>query len=484
MKTAKELITLRFNYKHTRKDGTLQVLFEIKNFSPAIIRISALNANREIIRLKPNQLTKGQAIGFKEAFVFNQYVDKTKNKIRLSIDFLKFFNLPVTKQNIEKYTYFQFSDVFHFFENNVAGDEDQIKEFITRTFVQTPEQNKTEDQQDLLKQFELDILQPTALLEAMDFYKFENITTHKIRPFVSAYCNSINTTDILIKTFNAQVLENIVNYCIQNPVAKGKKYYAVGSIKGFIKHIKIFFKTLKKEGYDINAASLAEIYDYQLRQSTKSNAQIQYVFDEKQNVFSINYVEFEAIKQGIYNKKLSKVDKEKLEKTRKLFIIETLLGGLRYSELLAITKDSFVQVNGKYFLYLKQGKTGKMIDSPLHNELTEILEAINYNIQELVWFGHNYQYNDSLRLMAELLGLNREIVQLSSNVNQQHPEVQIFKLHELFTSKVARKALVTLLFNKGYSIEQIATITKHSINAIQHYIAILQNSKAEMINTI
>ena len=92
----------------------------------------------------------------------------------------------------------------------------------------------------------------------------------------------------------------------------------------------------------------------------------------------------------------------KLRRAATLFTLQTLLGGLRVSELNLITKESFRQVNGRYFFYITTKKTGKMIDSPLHSELLPILQNINFNIDPIK-FRTDIDYNAALRELAEKL---------------------------------------------------------------------------------
>jgi len=125
-----------------------------------------------------------------------------------------------------------------------------------------------------------------------------------------------------------------------------------------------------------------------------------------------------------------------------------------------------------------------MIDSPLHSELLPILQNINFNIDPLK-FRTDIDYNAALRELAEKLELNREIVQFDSRANAKTQEVKTEKLYNLFTTRLARKAAITLLFATGkYSLEQISQITKHSMSAIQYYVGNLNDEKTEMMGSL
>ncbi len=489
MKTAKELITVRFNHKHTTKQGTMQVLFELRNFHPdhPIIRINCLNSGREIIHLKPEQLKKGIVVDSKDGELLNAYFNKLRNRIRLSIDFLKFFNLPLSKQNIESYTYFKWSDVYHFYEN--VEDADDAKQYIMDHFIKSESDHQQEilDHEQLVKDInqysldnKLDYDRPVAILEAIDFFKWDNVNNTKIVAALRRYAQSKGLKDVLVEKFNADMFDDFITYITKKPfsIKDGvEKYYTISTVRSTVKMMKILYKNFKKEGYSIDPA----IFDTELRIGKRKNSHIAYNFSETEKVIAINYIELQAIKNGNYVEKLPKIQFDILEKTRKLFLIQTLLGGLRIGELKLITKDSFFKMNNKTYLNLKSPKTSKTIDSPLHDELEPLLQSIKYDVDSLIFFKNsngNYnddKYNVSIRKMAKALGLNREVNDKKPTVNLDHIVPNIKKLHEVITSKFARKALVTLLFNLGYTIEQISSITNHSSESIRNYIAILMD---------
>ncbi len=491
MKTAKQSITARFNFKHLRKDNTLQVLFEIRNYTPAPIRVNALLPNLNILHLSKDSLKKGKGIG-KDGIVINHYIDKTTSKIYLVLDYLNFFSLPLTKKNIEEHTYYKFSDVLHFAED--VTDSDSAKDYITNYFIKTDAMHQQEQKESNAMYKEAlihsvqkggeDAYKPSHVMEAIEMFRFENLGTAntKLLPFLKSYCASTGYYDIQISKFNARLFEEIITYVSTEKIArKGTAYYSVNSVKGFIKFIKILFKNLKKEKYSIDA----DIFDVDLKIGNRKSSNINFNYDESNYVISINKTEFEAIKTGNYNIKLSKVELDLMEKTRKLFLIQTLLGGLRYSEMLLITKESFYEMNNRTYLNLKSSKTKKTIESPMHDELEVLLTAINYDVNSLVTFKHNHSYNTNLRKMGKALGLNRQVAKAVSKVNQTHVEKDVKELHEVICSKYARKALVTLLFYSGkFTLEQIATLTNHSSTSIKNYIAVLLNEKQEMINTL
>jgi len=57
-------------------------------------------------------------------------------------------------------------------------------------------------------------------------------------------------------------------------------------------------------------------------------------------------------------------------------------------------------------------------------------------------------------------------------------------LYEHFSSKLARKALVSILYNLEISKELISKITNHSKDTVEYYIALEEDFKRKMLNKI
>jgi integrase len=255
-----------------------------------------------------------------------------------------------------------------------------------------------------------------------------------------------------------------------------EKTYSVKTIDNMTKEVRIYLKALKDLDYSINETAL----QFKLVKGNRRNAHIKFINNEKQNVFSITAAELQKVRTAVNDNKLEK----KLRRAATLFTLQTLLGGLRVSELNLITKDSFMLVNDRYYCFITTKKTKKMIDSPLHSELLPILEKIDFNIDSLK-FRTDIDYNTALRELAVKLEFNRDIVQLDSRANADTQGITTEKLYNLFTTKLARKAAITLLFATGdYSLEQIAIMTKHSLTAIQYYVAVLTDEKAKMMGRL
>jgi integrase len=486
MKTKKELVTpiTRKYGKNNLKKTDHQVLLEIRNFTDNIIRINALNSDLSIMYVKPQNLKKGVCYGQSNSNLINARLNKLRDRTSYVMQFIKYIKLDPKKAVIEDFIYRKWNDVYHFF-SEVQTEED-YENFFNYLDISSDklkiENYKIQQKEDNKKLAELGIFEPTGIKEAIEVYQFENLNKkgQYVFNFFNKWFIDLNISDFPIAKFNSVELDNFIRFIIstkKNNLSKktDSDQYSIETVKNCLKQTKILFKNLYEKKL-INDIDYISIKDFQLKTGNKRNAHINYVYNHLDNVFSINYDEFETLKHAASNLKLTLNERN----TAKLFVIQTLLGGLRVSELRTITKESFQYINDRYYLFITANKTKKMIDSPLHNDLLPILESINFDIKSII----NSMYNEHLKSLAKKLGLNRQIIQKISTANSDEQSIKIYPLYELFTNKLARKALVTLLFNKGFGLEQIAKITKHSLEAIQYYTAILTDSKAVMINKI
>ena len=480
MKSKTEMISARlrvYGKYSTKKSEDCQVQLEIRNYTANPIRISAKDGNNNLMQLKPHQMKKGVCISRADANLINARLNKLKERLRYVMQFLRYSNIPINNPTIEDFLYRRFSDVFSFFTEVTDAEDAEV-------FFKYLDQSLEENQREALEYnkylMSIGDYKATGFIEGLNLYNFENCRKETIIPNFTKWCKSIGINDYPIVKFDKKTFDSFTRFMIEQPKnrtkAGKKEYYSVKTIDNMIKEVHIYLKALKELDYNIDVTA----FEFKLIKGNKKNAHIKFVNNEKDNVFSITSAELNKIRKAVYDAKLPK----DLRRAATLFTIQTLLGGLRISEMNAITKDSFKLVNDKYYCFITTKKTKKMIDSPLHSELLPILKGINFNIETLK-FRSNINYNTALRELAIKLEFNRDIVQLDSRANADTQEVKTEKLFNLLTTKMARKAAITILFATGkYSLEQIAKMTKHSLTAIQYYVAILTDEKSEMMGSL
>jgi integrase len=477
MKSKTELISasLRVYGKNSTKiSDNCQVQLEIRNFTDKPLRISAKDGNLRLLSLKPQHMRKGVCIGRADANLINARLNKLKEQLRYVMQFLQYSKIPINKPTVEDFLYRRYSDVFSFFTEVTDGeDAEQFFKYLNQTL----EENQQEAIENHKFLVSIGEYKATGFMEGLNLHNFENCRKETIIPNFTKWCKSIGVPDYPIVKFDKKVFDSFTRFMIDQPRKRNKageeKTYSVKTIDNMIKEVRIYLKALKDLDYTIDDSAL----QFKLVKGNRSNAHVKFVNNEKDNVYSITATELNKIRTAVYDTKLS----EKLRRAATLFTLQTLLGGLRVSELNLITKDSFKLVNDRYYCFIT---TKKMIDSPLHSELLPILEKIEFNIDALK-FRTDIDYNTALRELAVKLELKRDIIQFDSRANADTQGVTTEKLYNLFTTRLARKAAITLLFATGeYSLEQIAKMTKHSITAIQYYVAVLTDEKAKMMGSL
>ena len=480
MKTSTEMISARlrtYGKNSTKISNDCQVQLEIRNFTPTPLRISAKSIDLSLMQLKPHQMKKGVCVGRSDANLINARLNKLKAQLRYVMQFLVYGRIPINKPTVEDFLYRKFSDVYSFFSNVTDGeDAAAFFEYLKKS----PEEIEREETEHKKFLVTIDAFTATGFMEGLIMHDFENCRKDTILPNFKKWCKSLGIKDYPISKFDKKAFDNFTRFMIAEPkrITKDKKkvYYAVKTIDNMVKEVRIYLKALRALDYNIDNTA----FEFTVVKGNKKNALIKFVNNETDNVFSINASEFDKIRKAVNNSKLS----ARLRNAATLFTLQTLLGGLRISELNLITKDSFKLVNNRYYCFITTKKTKKMIDSPLHSELLPILQQIGFNIDKIK-FRSDAIYNTALRELAIELELNREIIQLDSRANANTQDVLTEKLYNLFTSRQARKAAITLLFASGkYSLEQIATMTKHSLTAIQYYVAVVKDEKAEMMGSL
>ncbi|HEY5590352.1 MAG TPA: hypothetical protein VIK55_04970 [Paludibacter sp.] len=480
MRTRTEMISARlrvYGKDSTKISNDCQVLFEIRNFTTTPIRISAKNSDHSLMHLKPQQMTKGICVGRSDANLVNARLNKLKFRIRYVMQFLQYSQIQINKPTIEDFLYRKWSHVFSFFTEVTDAEDAQM---FFKYLNQSAEESQQEDLDDKKFQVSIGLFTATGFMEGLNIHDFENCRKHTIIPNFEKWCKSLGIKDYPIAKFDKKAFDSFTRFMIEQPkrITKDgeKEYYALKTIDNMTKEVRIYLKALKDLDYKIDESA----FDFKMIKGNRKNAHVKFVNNPKDNVFSINADELNKIRNAVNRPTLP----AKLRNAATLFTIQTLLGGLRISELNAIKEDSFKLINDRYYCYITTKKTGKMIDSPLHSELLPILQKIDFNINKLKFRDDN-EYNLALKELAVKLDLHREIVQFGTRVNEKTQDVTTKKLYNLFTSRLARKAAVTILFTSGkYSLEQIAKMTKHSLSAIEYYIAILTDEKSDMMGSL
>ena len=155
----------------------------------------------------------------------------------------------------------------------------------------------------------------------------------------------------------------------------------------------------------------------------------------------------------------TKIENERLAKVRDIFVFQCLTGA-RVGDMCKLTKANIR--NGVLSYIPRKTKEGNpvTVTVPLSAKAIEILSRYNYPDGRLLPFITDQRYNDYIKEVFELVGLNRI-------VTRQHPttrEPENVRLCDIASSHMARRSFVGTLFGKVDSAI-IASMSGHVNNS-------------------
>lgn len=244
--------------------------------------------------------------------------------------------------------------------------------------------------------------------------------------------------------------------------------FANTTLRNHVKYFKLFFKEyLSPEGYDFNQ----NYRDYKYHFSTP----------EVTDVIALYKSEFDRIFWY-------PVDKEKhphLRVAQVAFVVGTLLGGLRPSDLYKLSESSFETGNVKFY----QQKTKGKVDNPLAEAyLTKeyLEEFLFYNTPVKNKTGKlkkpipaPQKVNDNLKVLAELAGLDREADKTMYYGGSETPTIERVNIKSHISLQYMRKSFISILVEEGIrDRDVIKSLSGHKDgDMIDHYLAIHDHTK-------
>ncbi|MEN8250130.1 MAG: tyrosine-type recombinase/integrase [Bacteroidota bacterium] len=164
-------------------------------------------------------------------------------------------------------------------------------------------------------------------------------------------------------------------------------------------------------------------------------------------------------------------DNERLERVRDIFVVECWTG-LRFSD---VDKVKIEKIDDG-LMTIKQGKTGDSAIIPIHPFVNSILKKYGGRLPEQI---SNQKFNVYLKELAEIVGINQEVVRYENTINGDK-EVH-YKKYKLITSHTARRSFCTNAYKMGVPILAIMAISGHkSEKAFLKYIKLEQEEHARM----
>ena len=169
-------------------------------------------------------------------------------------------------------------------------------------------------------------------------------------------------------------------------------------------------------------------------------------------------------------------DRPAIHLTKITFIIGTALGGLRISDLKKLNKKNFSDGGVKF----RQIKTGGKVENPLSDAYVEpFLEEFLNNKSHIP---SGQKFNDNLKVLAKLAGLNRAEVVEEFRGGSNKPFESEININEYISSKLMRKTFISIMVELGVEREVIMAFSGHEdVNVISHYIQVHKKTKIETI---
>jgi integrase len=169
----------------------------------------------------------------------------------------------------------------------------------------------------------------------------------------------------------------------------------------------------------------------------------------------------------------------RLEKVRDVFIIGCWTG-LRFSDLVRLTKDKFITEDGILLLRIETEKTGEVVKIPISPRILPLLEKYEFNIPMFSNPTMNAYLKELGRIKEAGLGDEVEI----SDVRGGKKSWELYKKHQLITTHTARRSFASNLYLQGVPSRSIMAITGHRTEkSFMEYIKLSHMEKIRAVDT-
>lgn len=230
-----------------------------------------------------------------------------------------------------------------------------------------------------------------------------------------------------------------------------KKNYAINTIGGRIKNIKVFMKIAYNKG-------LTDNLDFQKTEFRKVS----------EDTEAIYLTEVELMQ--IYS--LDLTNSSRLNNVRDLFLIGCYTG-LRFSDLQQLRKEHFKN----NVVEITTLKTGQKVIIPQHWIISEILKKYDYNLPRMI---SNQKMNEYLKELGKLAQID-SIINITQNSGGLQYDKQ-YKKYELITVHTARRSFATNMYLNDIPTISIMQITGHTSEKI--FLRYIKVTKEENANKL
>jgi integrase len=160
----------------------------------------------------------------------------------------------------------------------------------------------------------------------------------------------------------------------------------------------------------------------------------------------------------------TKLEDKKLSDTRDWLVIGCFTGQ-RVSDLMRMNKNMIEIIHGFQFIVLKQKKTGKLVQIPVHPKVKEILDANKGafpNVFSLNEGSNSAFFNKFLKEVCEIAGLTKFTKGKLRNKKSGRTEVGEYPKYKLVSSHICRRSFATNFYaGEKYPTPLLMNITAH-----------------------
>lgn len=195
---------------------------------------------------------------------------------------------------------------------------------------------------------------------------------------------------------------------------------------------------------------------------------------KKYRIQSEEHAQLITLEESEYRLLLNKVSNERLEKVRKLFVLQCATG-LRFGDAVKIRK-SHVRNDT---IFMNAEKTRQKLQIPLNTNSKEILESCNYDTSKIAM--SNQKYNDYIKELCKLVGIDKEITKTTYRGNKEVQED--FKKYEIMSSHHGRRFFITQSLINGVRPEVIMSMSGHvDFRSFKKYIALTDEARTNAMS--
>ena len=259
---------------------------------------------------------------------------------------------------------------------------------------------------------------------------------------------------LTFKNCTQEIIEEFIKYL--------KEEHSLNTVAGIMKRVNTFFNYAVKNNW-IKVSPLKEIQKVNQKYGDP-------IYLSKQEL------------DQIYK---AKVTSEKHQRTKDLFLFQCFVG-CRVSDLMRLTKDNIVDINGIQYIEYIPVKTKKenqrALRIPLTKKAQKILRKYNFIDGKLLPAISSQKYNKNIRELLKDIEFERTVIRLNPKTRLE----ETVPLQQIASSHLARRTFIGILHKSGHKNEVISSMSGHTENsrAFSRYYSVDDDYRLKAIKSI